>query len=459
MTRLICVVAALALGVVGCGDDDSMTMMDAGGGEDTGGGVDAGTDTGPVVDSGTDSGPVGCTEGCDFVEIVSGFDHSCARRENGEVLCWGGNQSGQLGDNRMSHDDCSNGGAFVVDCTSTPVPVAGVAGGTLEASSLRSHSGNNNCAMTETGPVCWGRGVVLPVGSDQPTRRYRPEAEEQFAGVDAVELTTANMCGLTGGVLTCLGDNSARQVADDDNEDYREVQTIAIDDVVEVATSAGGQFMCARTASDVLCFGSNQSGQLGDGTDTHTACGIDIDTIDCSGTPVSVAGDLDASTVTQLSLGTNFACALAAGSVWCWGDNGAGQMGNGESGAGPNVPTEVTAAGTDNMAISAGGQHVCAVKTDGSVICWGSHEEGQLGDGEDVGAHESCSTDTTFDCSTSPVDVVLPGPASLLAAGFRHTCALLDDGNVYCWGWNDRRQIGQDDREVRTTPVMIEGLD
>ncbi len=188
-------------------------------------------------------------------------------------------------------------------------------------------------------------------------------------------------------------------------------------------------------------------------------CGIATDDIDCSGTPVDVGGDLDPTTVVDLQLGRQHACALtSAGTVWCWGDHSVGQSGRLSTGPGTNVPTEITAAGTDVAALSAGGEHTCVVENDGDVFCWGSHEEGQLGDGEEVGTHDTCRGET-IDCSAAPVQADLPGPAQMVAPGQFHTCALLVDGDVYCWGWNDRRQVGQADRERRTTPIKIEGLD
>jgi len=155
----------ISAAIAGCGDDDTDPMVDSGMDEDSGTGVDAGQDAGTRPDSGMRDAGVACTSGCAIEEIVTGVDHVCGRRENGEVLCWGGNGVGQLGDGReRGHDDCSTRGvddAAGYDCSATPVVVSGVT-----ATSLASNAALQTCAITEEGSVCWGFEDVAASGSD-----------------------------------------------------------------------------------------------------------------------------------------------------------------------------------------------------------------------------------------------------------------------------------------------------
>jgi alpha-tubulin suppressor-like RCC1 family protein len=136
----------------------------------------------------------------------------------------------------------------------------------------------------------------------------------------------------------------------------------------------------------------------------------------------------DAGTTPGIVIGTGYqsACALVDGGVWCWGSNGNGQLGNG-SAEDSLVPTPVSGI-TDAVALSVGGRHACVIRGGGGgdlgggeVWCWGQNAFGNLGDG-------------TLDNRPEPVQVLgLTGPATAIAAGNYHTCALSQTGAVSCW--------------------------
>ena len=160
-----------------------------------------------------------------------------------------------------------------------------------------------------------------------------------------------------------------------------------------------------------------------------------------------------------------YTCAVsAAGTVDCWGTNSEGQLGNGAfvTTAGPSTPVAVCAVGqasctssTDELtgvtAVTAGGsadggggQHACALRVDTTVVCWGDNTIGELGVGDATGP-QSCGTSSP--CSTIPVAVVTaPGVpltgVTAIAAGHGHTCAVLTDTTVDCWGDNSQGQLG-----------------
>lgn len=141
----------------------------------------------------------------------------------------------------------------------------------------------------------------------------------------------------------------------------------------------------------------------------------------------------------QLSAGANHTCALLYdGDVQCWGSNQHGQVGSTEKlGAGGGdftSPQPAVALPRDAVAISSGTNHTCALLDNGTVQCWGGNRYGTLGSPTNVG-----STDP----NPNPLSVVpLPGEAVAISAGVLHTCALLNDGGVRCWGKNEFGQLG-----------------
>jgi len=206
---------------------------------------------------------------------------------------------------------------------------------------------------------------------------------------------------------------------------------------VAQSISAGGFHTCALTSGGgVRCWGLNDSGQLGDGTNVNNPA------------PVDVAG---LSSVIAVSAGGSHTCALTAtGGVKCWGKNDLGQLGDGTN-INRNVPVDVTGLSSGVAAISAGGFHTCAVMTTGGVMCWGRNNRGQLGDGT--------GTDRNTPVAVSGLG---SGIVAVAAGGGDsqggHTCALNPGGGVMCWGRNDFGQVGDGSTADRFVPVGVSGL-
>jgi alpha-tubulin suppressor-like RCC1 family protein len=209
--------------------------------------------------------------------------------------------------------------------------------------------------------------------------------------------------------------------------------------------SAGSNYTCALiTSGAVKCWGRNDVGQLGNGTDTGSKM------------PVLVAGLND---VKSISAGMNHTCALTnSGAVRCWGSNGNGELGLG-SWIGPEdcfngdcsmSPVDVcadaacTAPLSGIAAISAGESgHTCVLTDAGGVKCWGYGYRGQLGRGV-LTPNSGCAW-----CYTTPADVCADGACSeplsgmrAVSAGTDHSCALSAAGSVKCWGWNGEGTLG-----------------
>ena len=192
------------------------------------------------------------------------------------------------------------------------------------------------------------------------------------------------------------------------------------------------------------CWGSNKDGQLGNGKALEFLG---------RSKPVDVIG-LTAP-AHEISAGLNHTCArLEDGTVWCWGNNTAGQLGDGTITTGTSVkgkPTPVQATGVNNAtAISAGGNHTCVI-IKGSVSCWRENTDGQLGNG-------------TFVTSPNAVPVTGLNPGVFaLASGENHTCALSPDRDaavkgIQCWGGNDHSQLGNPEVQPNSPiPVDVPG--
>jgi alpha-tubulin suppressor-like RCC1 family protein len=198
------------------------------------------------------------------------------------------------------------------------------------------------------------------------------------------------------------------------------------------AIGAGKNHTLAINGSDgtVWAWGSNGYGQLGDGGQSDSTA------------PTQVSG---LTGVAVVAGGTDHSIAVKAdGTVWAWGYNGSGQLGDGTT---TNRYTPVQVSGIDGVtAIAAGNSHSLALKSDGTVWAWGYNFYGQLGDG-------------TTTSSSTPVQVSGLGSVVGIAAGKYHSLALNSDGTVWAWGWNFWNQLGDGTTTTRYTPVQVSGID
>jgi alpha-tubulin suppressor-like RCC1 family protein len=441
----------------------------------TGGGVQCwgGNEFGQLGDGTTETRLVpvdvmGLTSGVQA--ISSGYEHTCALTTGGGVKCWGSNEDGQLGDgtteDRLSPTDVngltsgmaavsagevhtcalttgggvrcwgSNADGQLGDGTTidrlSPVDVSGLAGGVTAVDLGAVHT----CALTTGGGVkCWGANWNGQLGDGATTDRLTPvDVSGLTSGVGAISAGSFHTCAVTTGRgLKCWGDNWLGQLGDGATTDrLTPVDVKGLTSGV-AAVSGGGGHTCALTAAGgIKCWGLNEDGQLGDGTQGRTL------------TPTAVTG-LN-SGVTAISSGYAHTCALApGGSVNCWGSNEVGQLGDGTLDS-RWVPSAVDGLTSGVAAVAAGGEHTCALTTGGGVKCWGGNRLGQLGDG------------TTQD-RQAPVNVIgLTSGVKAIAAGGNHTCALTTIGGVKCWGNNLGGQLGDGTTETRLSPVAVVGL-
>lgn len=295
----------------------------------------------------------------------------------------------------------------------------------------------HTCATTEWGTAkCWGRNDVgqLGVGEDGPAESLVPlDVWISSIGTGIVQVAAGDefSCGVTGtSGIACWGDNFYGELGTGDaRSNPFPYPVFGLDSGMTLVT-AGEKHACAITSAGAMkCWGLNNFGQLGNGTNAN------------SFTPVGVEGLT--SDVIEVSAGTSHTCAvLRHGELKCWGANSGGQLGDGTT-TDRWVPTDVVGITGGVLSVSAGIFHTCAVTTSHGVKCWGYNGDGQLGNGRKV-------------MREPPVDVTsLTSGVISVSTGWSHSCALLEDGGVRCWGKNSSGQLGDGSTSDSLVPVPV----
>lgn len=368
--------------------------------------------------------------------IAAGGHHSCAVRAPG-LQCWGENISGQLGNGANAN---SAKPVLVVDDAGKPLPeITGLAAG-------KAHS----CALLKKdGAVsCWGQNDKGQLGDGTTTNRNKPAAVVVAGGilVNATGITAgdSHSCALMkSGAVWCWGKNDLGQLGDGSNKDsLTPAVALGADGkpiVDAIAVSAGKNHTCALLQKDgsIKCWGDNGANQLGVGSVNSTNMAMSV--IDSEGkTKTGFAA---------LAAGGSHTCAVSSkGNLFCWGYNNNGQLGMSKTTKFAEVPTAVVAVDGTELGniktVSAGGYHTCAIRTDGKVLCFGKGASGQLGDG-------------AFDTKESPVPVKADA-VSAISAGLNHSCAVVSEGKkVMCWGDNNFGQLGIGAKGNQNSPIEV----
>lgn len=351
--------------------------------------------------------------------VKAGALSTCALIDGGTVRCWGGNTIGQLGIGKKVDEYLES---YV------PVDVAGLTGvkklwNEASASWGGGHSDGYHdtlyAQMADGAMKAWGNNNLM-YGNGDYEISAAPVDDAGLAGITDISAYASHACAVwPDKAAKCWGTN-AFGVAGIGTDASEAKTPTPVKDFTDAAAVGCGQNHCCGLKGDgtVSCWGYSTRGQLGNGGS------------DKSNVPVAVTGLADA---TQLGISTDTSCALKKdGSVVCWG-NGFGKEPKAVDGA-----TGITALDAQGF--------TCGIKTDKTVVCWGDNNFGQLGDG------------TTDERSSKAAAVKGLAGAAQITVGIHHACALLEDGDVKCWGKNGRGQVGDGSIDDRTTPVSVTQL-
>jgi alpha-tubulin suppressor-like RCC1 family protein len=291
----------------------------------------------------------------------------------------------------------------------------------------------HTCIVSSRGGVhCWGNNENGQLGNGTMVTSNIPVEVKGLQDAVSVKAGWKHSCALTsGGGVKCWGYNRNGELGNGKTTDSSVPVDVAGLSSGVAAIGMGDDHTCAVTAAGgVKCWGYNDFGQLGDGTKTSRSIPVDVKGL--SGKAAAAAG------------GWGHTCILtASGGVRCWGNNEYGQLGYGET-----APYRYTAVGPSDLeggviGISAGGGHSCALLAGGGIRCWGNNKYGQLGDG-------------SAEIRTVPVAVDgMTQGAGKVAAGWNHTCAVMGNGELRCWGWNYYGQLGDATQATQTRPVNV----
>jgi alpha-tubulin suppressor-like RCC1 family protein len=338
------------------------------------------------------------------------------------------------------------------DSSLTPIQVLKADGTTLTKVTQVSVENDHACARLSDGTIwCWGRGQDGRLGTgnenDQTVAKQvvGPTTDSYFMDAEKVFVGTASTCALKAdGTVWCWGNNSYDQIGNgtQTNPNSRPIQTLvgastSLTNVAQLSVSAN--FACAlKSNGTVYCWGENQKGQLGNNTTTNQNFATQV---------VGANGTGTLQNVEEIGTGNNVVCARKSdGTVWCWGGNDYGQLGQGTTDQqAHSYPLQILEkSGSSGIPITNAAQLVVTrvnsyvKKVDGTV--WGFGDNGDCALAQGTGSRSEPLAIPLFESSGVPLNNI-----NYFSWGYAHaatTCIRKNDCQILCWGNNEHGQVG-----------------
>jgi alpha-tubulin suppressor-like RCC1 family protein len=396
----------------------------------------------------TSVGTVTISESDPVTAISLGAGHTCVTINvtgNDTIKCWGDNSSMQIANATTTNnigDQINEMGSNLTALSPTT--------NFYQVASGKNHS----CALDGTTVKCWGDDSFGQVGDGAASGPYStPQAVSGLGGaVSQIVVGDNHSCALlTGGTVQCWGDNTFGQLGMNAPTANATVATAVSGLSGIIAISAGGDHTCAiqGTPRYVYCWGDNDYGQLGqDNTNNLGDVAGEMTTL--STDPISFISGF---TPNRLALGKDHSCALStSGAAICWGKNLYGQLGvdnvnaYGSSATYPMSSLVGINTGAASFSkISAGGDSTCLITSGNLLQCFGSNTYGQLG----IESIASVGQNTGDMIAIHTTDLGSSLYATSVSLGDSHTCAILNNGQVKCFGLNTFGQLGLENTTIK----------
>lgn len=340
------------------------------------------------------------------------YSHACGIKTDNTLWCWGANRSGQLGDNtttmKLVHTQVSGGGSWKF-----------VATGTSHTCGIKA---DNTLWCWGSNGVSWGARGQLGNNDGSGTVQTAPVAVSGGGTWKYVAAGRSHSCGIkTDDTLWCWGDDGSGQQGNGAGGNVL-VPTQVSGGGSWKQVTAGIEHTCGIMSDDTMrCWGNNGQGRLGDGTQTTRQ------------SPTTLSGGGSWKAVTG---GQEHTCGIRSDdTIRCWGNNWLGQGGRDPDLENPLlVPTAILGGGTWKKISATHAQHTCAIRSDDTAHCWGFNDEGQGGSGN---FNSIVFTPTAVSDSGPWAHISAGAPSSV---GF--TCGIKTNGSLKCWGSNRQGQLG-----------------
>jgi alpha-tubulin suppressor-like RCC1 family protein len=358
--------------------------------------------------------------------VVAGVNHTVALKADGSVWAWGSNASGQVGDGTSGTNRL------------TPVQV-GTSGNWLTGVVAVAAGERHTLALKADGSVwSWGFNSSGQLGDNSTTQRTLPvqvgTAGNWLTGVVAIAAGANHSIALkSNGTVYAWGSNSSGQIGDGTSGNTR-LTPVQVSGLTTATSVAAGQAhsMALKTDATVVAWGLNNNGQLGDGTTTTRP------------TPVAVAS---LSGIATIGAGSSHSVAIrgmssAARTLWTWGSNSVGQLGDGTF-LQRTLPVRTMSGAVEARG---GDRQTLVLGADGFAWAWGGNDNGQLGIG------------VTSPSERLPRRVAKIVDPLSVSTGTNHSVALMSDGSVRAWGYGLLGQMGDGSTNSQLQPQTVPGL-